>query len=170
MFNRRRGLYTLKLFGFATAACLMNLRKKNHCGGFKIEHDGGRLKEGHPFHPSPQFLVSYCTRVGVCLYMLLWVPASRRGSAGFHISSCWLEQHGSCLSQSLPACQPDGNERGFINNVTVCASSHVFYVLYCQGFPSHFQGERSHVFQTKSSLALTVPCQTVVIMEQNFKM
>lgn len=102
--------------------------------------------------------------------MLLWVPASRRGSAGFHISSCWLEQHGSCLSQSLPACQPDGNERGFINNVTVCASSHVFYVLYCQGFPSHFQGERSHVFQTKSSLALTVPCQTVVIMEQNFKM
>lgn len=153
MFNRRRGLYTSKLFGFARAACLMNLRKKNRCGGFKIEHDGGSLKEGHPSQPLPPVF-------GVIMYTCWCVSVHASLGASQQERQCRLSYQlvsagaAQLLPRLQPACQPDGNERGFINNVTVCASSHVFYVLYCQEFPSHFQGEISHVFQTKSSWGL----------------
>lgn len=153
MFNRRRGLYTSKLFGFARAACLMNLRKKNRCGGFKIEHDGGSLKEGHPSQPLPPVF-------GVIMYTCWCVSVHAPLGASQQERQCRLSYQlvsagaAQLLPRLQPACQPDGNERGFINNVTVCASSHVFYVLYCQEFPSHFQGEISHVFQTKSSWGL----------------
>lgn len=152
--------------------------------------------------------------------MLLWVPASRRGSAGFHISSCRLEQHSSCLGYSLPASLME--TRGVSSITWQYVHRHMCFMFFTvRNFPVTFRGRDVMFFKPKAlegwyvciygmyrhraeskqtnysqntevswlcesqrkhrltfdfprnrfrPLALTVPCQTVVIMEQNFKM